>query len=330
MNERSQAALWRKAAVLGSLWASCEIVLGSFLHNARIPMRGHFMTFIAVALLVAGHRLWPERGLLWRSGLICAALKTISPSAFFFGPMLAISCQSFLLELAVAVAGANPLGYVLGGGLAMTWSLLHKIGRILLFYGPEAAALYGRAWQQARLWLGLSHAGPWIPLLLLGAANFLAGSMAAVIGLKVGEAPAPAGPPVPRPLPDLPSPSRPALFPYLYRILKRPKLWLGVLIASTLAGLLLRPGGGFWIGLRMGMRAVILTLGFAAIGWWLRSSAPMGRLTAGRRGLFLSTLDCAFNALPGFVAALPPGREILRNPVVCLRQMLAQVSARES
>ena len=69
---------WREAAVLGSLWAASEIVLGSFLHNLKVPLRGHIMTAIGVILLVAGHRRWPQRGLIWRAGLIAAAMLYIS------------------------------------------------------------------------------------------------------------------------------------------------------------------------------------------------------------------------------------------------------------
>src|SRR5271169_5599624 len=104
---RSASDLWRKAAVLGSLWACFEITLGSFLHNAQFPLSGHILTGIGIALLVAGRRLWPEKGLLWRAGLICAAMKSISPSAFILSPMIAISIEGFLLETGVLVAGAN-------------------------------------------------------------------------------------------------------------------------------------------------------------------------------------------------------------------------------
>jgi hypothetical protein len=65
--------LWRKAAVIGSLWAASEIILGSFLKNAHIPFAGLVLTGIGVAILVAGHSLWPVKGLLWRAGLVCAA-----------------------------------------------------------------------------------------------------------------------------------------------------------------------------------------------------------------------------------------------------------------
>ncbi len=91
--------LWRKAAVLGS-----------FLHNAHIPFSGEFLTAIGIAILVSGHRLWPERGLLWRTGLVCAAMKSVSPSAVILGPMFAISAEGLLAEAGVGLLGGNAAG----------------------------------------------------------------------------------------------------------------------------------------------------------------------------------------------------------------------------
>lgn len=68
---------WAKAAVLGGLWASFEIVIGSFLHNMHIPFSGSFLTFIATIFMIAFYQLWPEKGLIWRAGLICALMKSI-------------------------------------------------------------------------------------------------------------------------------------------------------------------------------------------------------------------------------------------------------------
>jgi hypothetical protein len=87
--------LWQRAAVLGSLWAASEIALGSFLHNLRVPFAGHALTAIAVAVLVAGHRTWPQEGLLVRAGLIAAVMKSTSPSAVLFGPMVAIVMEGW-------------------------------------------------------------------------------------------------------------------------------------------------------------------------------------------------------------------------------------------
>jgi len=68
---------WAKAAVLGGLWASFEIVIGSFLHNMHIPFSGSFLTFFATIFMIAFYQLWPDKGLIWRAGLICALMKSI-------------------------------------------------------------------------------------------------------------------------------------------------------------------------------------------------------------------------------------------------------------
>ncbi|MDD5210766.1 MAG: hypothetical protein PHV36_15370, partial [Elusimicrobiales bacterium] len=175
--------LWRKAAVLGSLWAASEIVLGSFLHNARIPFSGRLLTGIGIAILVAGHRLWPEKGLLWRTGLVCAAMKSVSPSAVLLSPMIAIFTEGLLAELAVRLLGANAAGYLLGGGLIMSWGLVHKIGKMLLIYGPGSVALYAKGLEKIRELLG-SPGGVWGPVMALIGLYFLAGLAAALVGLK--------------------------------------------------------------------------------------------------------------------------------------------------
>ena len=141
---RKRDILWRKAAVLGSLWAASEIVLGSFLHNAHIPFSGEFLTAIGVAVLVAGHRLWPESGLLWRTGLVCAAMKSVSPSAVILGPMFAISAEGLLAETGVRLLGGNIAGYALAGGLAMCGTLAYKLLRMFMVYGPDTIKVYLR------------------------------------------------------------------------------------------------------------------------------------------------------------------------------------------
>ncbi len=132
--------LWRKAAIIGSIWAASEIVLGSFLHNIRLPFKGEILTAIGIAIITAGHRLWPERGLLWRAGLICAAMKSISPSANLTGPMVAIAMEGILADFGNRILGQNNIGRIFGGGLAMTWAITHKLVNYLIHYGSDFVA----------------------------------------------------------------------------------------------------------------------------------------------------------------------------------------------
>jgi nucleoside-triphosphatase THEP1 len=369
MSRPDPTALWRKAAVLGSLWAASEIVLGSFLHNARIPLTGHILTGIGIAILVAGHRLWPQRGLLWRAGLICAAMKSVSPSAVILAPMIAISCEGFLLEAGVLLGGANPAGYLLAGGLAMSWTFVHKLGGTLLFFGPQAWTLYVRGLDQTRAWLHLAPGRPWPPLLLLWSVHFLGGVLAAAIGMRGGGlepvVPEGAGRLTPatgdaaaRGASDPGGEhSLTALFlhaaavmtamslggrlnvglfaaasavyaglclrryPRAVGVMRRSSIWSGLLLAALLAGLIL----GHWqAGVQMGLRALVLTLGFSCIGSELRN--PVLRSWFERRGsrLFFAALEQAFASLPEVFTALPSARQLLRSPVASLHAAIAR------
>ena len=108
---------WQKAALLGSVWASLEIVVGSFLHNMTFPFTGTILSGLGIALLIAGHSLWKEKGIVWRAGLICAVMKSVSPSAVIFGPMIGIAAEAFIVEIAIRMLGANAFGYIIGGNL---------------------------------------------------------------------------------------------------------------------------------------------------------------------------------------------------------------------
>jgi nucleoside-triphosphatase THEP1 len=366
MSRPGKTELWRKAAVLGSLWAASEIVFGSFLHNARVPLTGNILTGIGIAISVAGHRLWPHRGLLWRAGLVCAAMKSVSPSAVILSPMVAISVEGFLMEAGVLLGGANAAGYLLAGGLAMSWPLAHKLGGTLLFYGPQTWVLYVKGLEAVRTWLGLPAGSPWTPLLALWAAHLLGGAAAAVAGILTGwgghgvpvsfPARGERLPPSRTAVPG-PPPSLAALFfhlvcvaaamsfgsrldvglfaaaalvyaglcvrswPRAARLMGKAGLWAGLLLAALLAGSLL---GRWQAGAQMGLRALILTLGFSCIGAEL--SNPVLRRWLERRGgrLFFAALEQAFDTLPAVFAGLPPAKALLRHPVASLRAAVAR------
>ena len=63
-----QTDAWLKAAALGGIWASFEIIAGSLLHNLHIPFSGTFMAFISVILMVSFLQVWDTRGFIWSAG----------------------------------------------------------------------------------------------------------------------------------------------------------------------------------------------------------------------------------------------------------------------
>lgn len=127
--------VWLKAAVVGSSWASFEIIVGSFLHNLRLPFAGMLLSAASVLLLAAFIRLWPLRGLIIRAGLVCALMKSISPSALVFGPMIGITTEAMIMELVLLIFGRNLIAISLAGGLAVLWALAQKLLNLFVLYG---------------------------------------------------------------------------------------------------------------------------------------------------------------------------------------------------
>ena len=102
--------IWLKSAVIGSLWASFEIIIGSFFHNIHFPFAGTILTIIGVSILTAFGVVWNEKGFFWRAGLICALMKSISPSAILIGPMIGIFSEALIMELVLLIFGRNLFG----------------------------------------------------------------------------------------------------------------------------------------------------------------------------------------------------------------------------
>ncbi|MFV0592419.1 MAG: nucleoside-triphosphatase [Draconibacterium sp.] len=177
---------WIKASILGTVWASSEIVLGSFLHNLRIPFSGNILTAIGIVILISANYKWDEKGLFWRAGLICALMKTMSPSAVIFGPMIAIFSEALLLEFSVRILGRTVAGFILGSVLAMSWNLFQKIFNYIIFYGYNIVEVYKNLMVYAEKQLNLRFDAVWAPILILLAVYALFGALSALVGIRTG------------------------------------------------------------------------------------------------------------------------------------------------
>ena len=177
---------WIKASITGTIWAASEIVLGSFLHNLRVPFSGNILTAIGVIILISISYMWTERGLFWRAGLICALLKTLSPSAVIFGPMIAIIAESLLIEISVRLSGRTIAGYLIGAMLAMSWNLFQKIANYIIFYGENIIEVYNNLIGMAQRQLNIQTDIAWLPILALLVVFAIFGLIAGVTGILVG------------------------------------------------------------------------------------------------------------------------------------------------
>ena len=177
---------WIKASIAGTIWAASEIVLGSFLHNLKVPFSGNILTAIGIVILISISYLWTDKGLFWRAGLICALMKTMSPSAVIFGPMIAIFTEAFLLGLSVRLLGRTIAGYAIGSMLAMSWNLVQKIINYIIFYGSNIIGVYSDFLKFAQKQLNIKSDIVWLPIIVLLIVYALFGLLAAVTGIRVG------------------------------------------------------------------------------------------------------------------------------------------------
>lgn len=177
---------WIKASIAGTIWAASEIVLGSFLHNLKVPFSGNILTAIGIIILISISYIWRDKGLFWRAGLICAIMKTMSPSAVIFGPMIAIFAESVLIEISVRILGRTIPGYILGAMLAMSWNLFHKIISYIVYYGANIIDVYTNLLKMAQRQLSIETDIVWLPIIILLIVYALFGLAAGVIGIRVG------------------------------------------------------------------------------------------------------------------------------------------------
>lgn len=178
---------WLKATVVGSLWAAFEIIVGSLLHNLRMPFAGTLLSAFAVIFLIAFYQLWKERGIILRAGLICALMKSVSPSAVIFGPMIGIISEALLLELIIIAFGKNLFSYLIGGALAVFSALLHKVVNLILLYSFDLVTVYLNIINFAAKKLGLPESSAVNLLVILSSVYLLAGIIAAFAGYLIGK-----------------------------------------------------------------------------------------------------------------------------------------------
>lgn len=182
----SPTPVWAKAALLGSLWASAEIIIGSFLHNLNIPFAGTVLAAVGICLLVAGQVMWKTPGLIWRAGLVCALMKSVSPSAIIITPMIGIFTEALILEFTVRIFGVNTVGLIIGGGIALCLPLVHFVLKLLILFGFNIAELYVRFYDQISRFLNIENINAWELLGLVLVLNLCFGVAVSVFGFVVG------------------------------------------------------------------------------------------------------------------------------------------------
>jgi hypothetical protein len=180
------SSVWLKAAVVGGLWASIEIIIGSFFHNLRIPFAGSILAANGTILMIAFYQMWPEKGLIWRAGLIAALMKSISPSAIILGPMIGILSEAFIIEFFIRFFGNNVISLSIAGALSVSSALIHKVFSLLLLYGFNIVKIYVNIFHYFTKQINIENTSPWVLVLIVALVYILLGAISAITGLIIG------------------------------------------------------------------------------------------------------------------------------------------------
>lgn len=179
--------IWLKAAVAGGLWASFEIIVGSLLHNLHLPFSGTLLATFSVILMISFIQIWNENGLIWRAGLICGLMKSLSPSAVILGPMTGIMMEALFMDLLIFLLGRNVFGYMMAGVAALLSAILHKLASLFILYGNDLLTIYLNLFRFLKKQLGLQDAEPVDLILTIVSIYVVVGALAALTGFLIGQ-----------------------------------------------------------------------------------------------------------------------------------------------
>ncbi|MEN8203572.1 MAG: hypothetical protein ABFS28_13330 [Bacteroidota bacterium] len=179
-------SIWLKAAVAGGLWASFEIIVGSLLHNLHLPFSGTMLATFSVILMISFLQIWNENGLIWRAGLICGLMKSLSPSAVILGPMTGIMMEAMFMDLFIYLVGRNVMGYIVAGIAALLSAILHKLASLFILYGSDLVTIYVNLFEFLKKQLGLQKADPGDLIAGIIAIYIVTGALAALAGILIG------------------------------------------------------------------------------------------------------------------------------------------------
>jgi ABC-type thiamin/hydroxymethylpyrimidine transport system permease subunit len=163
--------------VFGALWAAVETTLGSALHVLNTPLAGVVLTGIGMNVALVGRLFVPRRGSVIFIGVVTALLKMLSLGGIVINPMIAILAESLAAELALMpFAVPRRLGFVVAGGAATLWCLLHPFLTQGVLAGRGVLTIYQQTLETGAGLLGFDAEAVVVILAALVAAYVLIGA----------------------------------------------------------------------------------------------------------------------------------------------------------
>ncbi len=170
-------------ALLATVWAAIEIQLGILLRTINTPFRGLILTFFALIILFLGRNMVPKRGVVFLMGLTAAFMKFLFLGGIAIYPVIAISIESFLVELCLFHKPPGKLQFYLAGALGMGWSFLNPFLTKGLLAGWGILKVYQMLIENGASLLGIKQQAFGVFIMLFGL-HLVLGVIAGIFGCK--------------------------------------------------------------------------------------------------------------------------------------------------
>jgi hypothetical protein len=161
------ARTWTAAALFGTLWGSLELSLGTVLHLGRVPFGGLVMGSLGLICLITLRRLQPQTGVCLIAGAVAVFLKVFTIGGLYPGPVIGISLEAVLVELAFTATLSRAPGAILGGAMALAVNPLQKVIMTWVVAGPEAVRAAVEGFRAVSVQVGLPEISGWTMLAVL-------------------------------------------------------------------------------------------------------------------------------------------------------------------
>jgi len=176
-------------AVFGALWGVVEVSLGSLLHVLNVPLTGLFMTTVGITIALVGRLYVPKPGATIFIGLIAALLKMFSLGGIVINPMIGIIAGALLAEIVLsAFRRPRRLAFVLAGGLAVLWTLVHPFFTQSFLAGRGVLVIWLDLLDEGTRLFGLNPNAAWIIVAALVLLRLIVGGVAGWIAWDLGQA----------------------------------------------------------------------------------------------------------------------------------------------
>jgi hypothetical protein len=140
-----------------------------------------------MTVALVGRLFVPRRGSVFFIGVVTALLKMLSLGGIVINPMIAILAESLAAELVLIPFGApRRLGFVIAGGAATLWCLLHPFLTQGVLAGRGVLTIYKQTLETGAGLLGLGETVVVGILAALVAAYFLIGAICGFAAWDLG------------------------------------------------------------------------------------------------------------------------------------------------